>query len=239
MRIKTAVILAAGRGSRFKKFTEDKPKGFVEVKGKPMIIRSIETLLACGIKRIIIGTGYLAEKYDELKAIYPQVETCFSPKHAETNSMVTLYNLRNLLKDGEDFLMLDSDIIFDKKCVELMLDTKYENCILTAEVVKFQDQWYIEYDENNIITRCSTDKTDMNVGGEWVGITRWTSKFYQKMCALVGSTLEQRPKIGYEVGLFETTDAEMPIYACKAENVVWYEIDDEKDLEYVEKHVEI
>ena len=239
MKITTAVILAAGRGSRFKNFTEDKPKGFVEVKGKPMIIRSIDTLLACGIQRIIIGTGYHAEKYEELKAIYPQVETCFSPRHAETNSMMTLYNLRDLLHEGEDFLLLDSDIIFDKKCVETILESPYENCILTAPVVKFQDQWYIEYDEHQIITRCSTDNSNMKVGGEWVGITRWTSAFYQKMCRQVGPTLERRPKIGYEVGLFETTNADMPIYACKAENVTWYEMDDELDLEYVEKNIDI
>ena len=56
--IKTAVIMAAGMGTRFGKYTEQIPKGFVEVCGKPMIERSIETLISCGIERIVIGTGY-------------------------------------------------------------------------------------------------------------------------------------------------------------------------------------
>ena len=55
--LKTAVIMAAGLGSRFGSMTEMMPKGFVEVGGQAMVIRSIETLLDCGIERIIIGTG--------------------------------------------------------------------------------------------------------------------------------------------------------------------------------------
>ena len=70
--VSTAVIMAAGLGSRFGEMVETKPKGFIEVCGRPMIIRSIETLLSCGIQRIIIGTGYKREAYDALHRFYPQ-----------------------------------------------------------------------------------------------------------------------------------------------------------------------
>ena len=62
--MKTAVIMAAGLGTRFGRMTETVPKGFVECGGMSMVERSIQTLIACGIERIIIGTGYLKEKYD-------------------------------------------------------------------------------------------------------------------------------------------------------------------------------
>ena len=39
--------MAAGLGSRFGKMTETMPKGFIEVGGQSMVIRSIETLIAC------------------------------------------------------------------------------------------------------------------------------------------------------------------------------------------------
>ena len=55
--VKTAVIMAAGMGTRFGNRTELIPKGFVPAGGIPMVIRSIDTLKACGIERIIIGTG--------------------------------------------------------------------------------------------------------------------------------------------------------------------------------------
>ena len=54
MKVKTAVIMAAGMGTRFGNMTEKMPKGFIPFKGKPMIVRSIETLISCGIERIII-----------------------------------------------------------------------------------------------------------------------------------------------------------------------------------------
>ena len=56
--VKTAVIMAAGMGTRFGDRTELIPKGLIPVGGIPMVVRSIETLKSCGIERIIIGTGY-------------------------------------------------------------------------------------------------------------------------------------------------------------------------------------
>lgn len=45
--IRTAVIMAAGMGTRFGHYTDLIPKGFIPYKGKPMVIRSIETLITC------------------------------------------------------------------------------------------------------------------------------------------------------------------------------------------------
>ena len=75
--IKTAVIMAAGMGTRFGTMTEERPKGFIDAGGKPMVVRSIETLISCGIERIIIGTGYLREAYEALAIRFPQIECCF------------------------------------------------------------------------------------------------------------------------------------------------------------------
>ena len=86
--------MAAGLGSRFGKMTEMIPKGFIECGGMSMVIRSIETLVSCGIDKIIIGTGYKKEAYESLKTQYPQIQCVFSPKYAETNSMYTLWNCR-------------------------------------------------------------------------------------------------------------------------------------------------
>lgn len=71
--------MAAGLGTRFGQHTELMPKGFIEVGGTSMIIRSIETLLACGIERIIIGTGYKSEAYDSLQERYPQIGNMLQP----------------------------------------------------------------------------------------------------------------------------------------------------------------
>ena len=62
--ITSAVILAAGLGSRLKERTKLQPKGFLELENKSLIERSINKLISCGIENIYIGTGYLSEVYD-------------------------------------------------------------------------------------------------------------------------------------------------------------------------------
>lgn len=64
--VKTAVILAAGRGTRLKELGKEIPKGFLQLGEKPIIQESIEKLVRAGIERVIIVTGHCAEKYEEL-----------------------------------------------------------------------------------------------------------------------------------------------------------------------------
>ena len=160
--------MAAGLGTRFGHYTELVPKGFVEVGGKPMIIRSIETLLSCGIERIILGTGYKKEAYEALQADFPQIETCFSPRYADTNSMYTLYNTRDVIGD-DSFLLLESDLVFERKAILSLLDDEFPDVMLVSSLTKFQDQYYVEYDRNHILTSCSVDKNALEAKGELVG----------------------------------------------------------------------
>lgn len=154
-------------GTRFGHYTDLVPKGFVSIGDKPMILRSIEVLLSCGITRIVIGTGYRCEVYEELKKDYPMIETCFSPLYAETNSMYTLYNTREVLGD-DDFLLLESDLIFEPKAIRSLLDCAFSDVMLITPVTKFQDQYYVEYDSEHTLTNCSVDKDDVDVKGELV-----------------------------------------------------------------------
>ena len=75
-RIKTAVILAAGMGSRLNDVTNDEiPKGLLKINGKTLIERSIEKLRSIGIEKIYIVTGHLSFKYDELANKYKFIKT--------------------------------------------------------------------------------------------------------------------------------------------------------------------
>jgi len=56
-----AIILAAGRGSRMKDLTDDKPKCLVELNGKALIDWQLEALQSAGIDDIAIVTGYRRE----------------------------------------------------------------------------------------------------------------------------------------------------------------------------------
>ncbi len=241
--MKTAVIMAAGMGTRFGKYTEIIPKGFVEFKGKGMVVRSVDTLIECGIERIIIGTGYHKEKYEALAAEINskhagkvKAECIFSPRFAETNSMYTLYNCREAI-GNHDFLLLESDLVYERRAIQDLIDCRYESAMLIAPVTKFQDQYYVEMNSRCELTDCSTDKTQINPSGELVGIHKLSNGFYKTCVEEYAKIVDEKPKLGYEYMLLGVSQRITPMNVLKIEGLQWYEIDDEADLTYAEAHV--
>ena len=97
-RVKNAIILAAGFGSRFVPFTYDTPKGLLKVNGEPMIERQIEQLHESGIKNITIVVGYLKEKFDYLIDKF-NVKLVFNPEYAVKNNFVSVYCVLDRLEN--------------------------------------------------------------------------------------------------------------------------------------------
>lgn len=230
--------MAAGLGTRFGQMTEKMPKGFVPFKGEPMVVHSIKTLIDCGIDRIIIGTGYKKEAYEALKDTFPQIECVYSPRYAETNSMYTLYNTKEAI-GNDDFLLLESDLVFERKAISSLLDSKYDNAMLISPVTKFQDQYYVEMDENKVLTNCSIDKTQVNPSGELVGIHKLSNVFYKKMCSEYEKIVDEKPKLGYEYQLLYMSQHVQPMNVLRVDDLQWYEIDDIDDLKYAEENIRI
>ncbi len=225
-------------GTRFGEHTKLMPKGFIPFSGKAMVIRSIETLLECGIERIIIGTGYHKEYYEALQMQYPQVKCCFSPRFAETNSMYTLWNCRELI-GTEDFILLESDLVFEKRAIECLLECPHECTMLITPVTKFQDQYYVEMNEKCVLTNCSTNPNVLHYSGELVGIHKLTNEFYRIMCREYEQIADEKPKLGYEYELLDISQRIEPMKVLCLEGLQWYEIDDEQDLQFAEKNIKI
>ena len=225
-------------GTRFGEHTKLMPKGFIPFRGKAMVVRSIETLITCGIERIIIGTGYHKEYYEALQSQYPQVECCFSPRFAETNSMYTLWNCRDIIGE-DDFLLLESDLVFEKRAIECLLESPHESTMLITPVTKFQDQYYVEMNENNVLTNCSTDPSVLHYSGELVGIHKLANEFYRIMCREYEQIADEKPKLGYEYELLDISQRIEPMKVLCLEGLQWYEIDDEEDLKFAEENIKI
>ena len=235
--IKTAVILAAGVGSRFGSHTQMKPKGFIAVGGMTMIERSIENLLDAGIERIIICTGHQASYYEDLAKKYPQIVCCKSDRYAETNSMYTLYFCSALIGD-DDFLLLESDLIYQRKALSILINSKYADAILVTPFTKQQDGYYLFADHEGIVSGCTTDTGIRDrCKGELVGIHKISNQTYKKLHDWYGNVWRQLPKLGYEYAMVEMARQGNEIYLLKEDNLFWYEIDDEADLLFAEKNI--
>lgn len=237
--INTAVIMAAGLGTRFGEQTELKPKGFIPYKGKAMVVRAIEAMIDCDIERIIIGTGYHKEFYEALAEQYPGKMQCvFSPRFAETNSMYTLWNCREAI-GNDNFLLFESDLVFEKKAVSSLIECPFDSAMLITPVTKFQDQYYVQMNEKCELKNCSVNKGEIEPSGELVGIHKISNSFYKLLCTEYEKIVEQKPKLGYEFQLLDVSQRITPMYVLKIDDLQWYEIDDEQDLKYAEDKIKI
>lgn len=61
---KTAMVLAAGIGSRMRPLTDDRPKALVEVAGKPLIDHVLDRLAEAGIETAIVNVHHFADQME-------------------------------------------------------------------------------------------------------------------------------------------------------------------------------
>ena len=98
-KVKRAIIMAAGYGTRLRPITLSTPKPLIKVNGIRMIESVIEALLKNDIREICVVTGYLAEKFDFLGEKYPEVTLIYNPYYNKYNNISSLYVARDHLKD--------------------------------------------------------------------------------------------------------------------------------------------
>jgi 2-aminoethylphosphonate-pyruvate transaminase len=233
--IKEAVILAAGLGSRLGNMTMGMPKGFVAVGGRPIVEWSVQKLLACGIERIIIGTGHYSSHYDRLAAKYPAIKTVFNADYAATGSMATLAVCAPHV--ASDFLLLESDLIYDGQGLFALCNESRENVILASGKTDSGDEVYLEA-PGGLLRALSKNKDVLGgIHGELVGISRLSPGLLRAMCDYEREHRVVMPKLDYEsvlAALSKSAPDQFPVYVHQIVDFLWREIDNEQHLAMAE-----
>jgi len=113
-----AIILAAGRGSRMKSLTDERPKCMVELRGKTLLAWQLEALRGAGISEIAVVTGYKRE----LLASQELVEF-HNPRWAQTNMVSSLACAEAWLQQ-EPCIVSYSDIFYSPVAVQSLMSCK-------------------------------------------------------------------------------------------------------------------
>ena len=148
-----AVILAAGMGKRLGRLTESDTKCMVEVNGIKLINRLLDSVVAVGVKRVIIVVGYKSERLmrhigDEWQGtpiIYVE-----NQDYAKTNNIYSLFLARDYLK-AMDTLLFESDLIFDHSIIERLVAAQDPNLAVVAPYENWMDGTVVELDRNSFI----------------------------------------------------------------------------------------
>ncbi len=125
-----AIILAAGQGTRLKKYTKDLPKGMLFFMGKTLIERQIEMYHSCGINDIIIVRGYASDKIQ-----FNGVRYYDNDRYASTNMVESLMTATPEFND--DIIISYSDIIFEESMLRKMISSGFDFSVAVDDNWKF------------------------------------------------------------------------------------------------------
>jgi len=171
-RVKRAIFIAAGFGSRLVPITLNTPKPLVRVKGVRIIDTLLDAVIAAGIEEIIIVRGYLAEQFDQLKYKYPMVKFVENPLYNEANNISSVMCIRYLLSNA---YVLEADLLLSNP--KLITKYQYSSNYLGVPTEK-TDDWCFFMEGDRI--------KKLGVGGlnchHMFGISYWTEDDGRKLC---------------------------------------------------------
>lgn len=171
-RVKRAVIIAAGFGSRMVPITLNTPKPLVRVHGKMIIETLLDAIVEAGIPEIVVVRGYLWEQFDSLLHKYPQIRFVYNPLFNESNNISSAYLAKDLLQNA---YVCEADLLLSNP----RLIRKYEYSSNYLGMFKeYTDDWCFEVKRGKI--------RQLMVGGRdcyhMYGISYWDQKDGAQLC---------------------------------------------------------
>lgn len=172
------VILAAGMAKRLRPLTDERPKCLLTVGQRTLLQRTVDGILAAGISELVVVTGYRGQMIrDFLTQHYPQLTIHFldNVDYENNNNIFSLLMTRPFT-DGRDFLLLDSDILFDPQIIPAVLKEEGSVLALNRHELGDEEIKVIVDDDNRVVEIskvCSIEKAI----GESVGIEKMTAEY--------------------------------------------------------------
>jgi len=231
-RITTALLLAAGIGSRLFPLTQNSPKCLTLVNDKSILERLINNLKNQGFKRLVIVTGhqnesimdYLGEKSGDIC-----IEYVYSPLYKTTNNIYSLWMARNII--NEPFVLFESDLVLNSSLLD---DMVYPDRMAVALMQPWLNGTTISVNKANMVTEFHQGTTDSysDIRYKTVNIYSFSLLSWQAIVKRLNHYITE----GIVNCYYETVFAEMidnkslAFKSVSFDHKPWYEIDTTQDL---------
>jgi CTP:phosphocholine cytidylyltransferase-like protein len=179
-RVKRALFVAAGFGSRLVPISLNTPKPLVRVRGTRIIDTLLDAVVAAEIGEVVIVRGYLGEQFDQLLYKYPNIQFLENPLYNESNNISSAMCVRYMMKNA---YVLESDLYLSNPA--LIAKYQYASNYLGVPT-ELTDDWCFET-KNGYISK-------LKVGGKnchhMFGISYWDEKDGAKMAEHIKAVYE-------------------------------------------------
>ena len=223
-----AILMAAGMGTRLRPLTETTPKSLIEVNGMSLLERQIINLKEIGINEIIVLTGYLHEKFDDIVKKY-NLTKVVNDKYDIYNNIYTMYLVRQYLDDA---FVIDADNYITRNF--LPKNKPNTSVYYSACKENIIGEWILKYDESGRVLGVDIGQEGDQPSYIMSGASYWTEKDGELIAKKVEEAVEKYGLLDiYWDNIAVDNFKDMNVYIEKIESNDIFEIDTLEDLEYL------
>lgn len=149
--VKTAMILAAGLGTRFKPWTDEHPKALAPVNGKSLLQRNIEYLQSYGIYNVVVNVHHFAEQIVEALTVNKGWGSRFTISDETDLVLETGGGLKKAapLLENAPFVLMNVDILTDMDLSAMITDFFDKKPLATLAVTERTTSRYFLFDRSD------------------------------------------------------------------------------------------
>lgn len=165
--------------SRLRPLTNNTPKCLLQVGERCLLQRSMDALIANGIREFVIVTGYLHEQIEHfVENQYPGLRCVFIHNEVfdSTNNIYSLW-LARPVADGQEILLLDSDLLYDPQIVARVLSDPAADVLTLIRHELGEEEMKVLTDASGNITEISKTCNPIEATGESLGIEKMGSAY--------------------------------------------------------------
>lgn len=166
-RVKKAVVMAAGFGSRMMPATADRPKPLVTVNGVRILDTLLDALVAVGIRDITVVRGYKKERFDEIVKKYPFIKFIDNDRYDKENNISSAILA---LDEIDDCYLCEADLYITNP--EIITKYQFASNILGSYSLE-TDDWSFQLDSTGHIINYQKGNTYC---WNYYGISYWTKE---------------------------------------------------------------
>ena len=163
---------------RLRPLTDACPKCLLKIGERTLLQRTVDAMIAAGINELVVVTGYRAEMIrDFLTQHYPALTIHFihNGDYEHNNNIFSLWMTRPYT-DGKDFLLSDSDILFDPALIRAVLAAEGNALALNRHECGEEEIKVIVDADNRIMELSKTCSIEQAIG-ESVGFEKMTASY--------------------------------------------------------------
>lgn len=237
-----AVILAAGVAMRMRPLTNNTPKCLLKLGGKTILERTIANLLANDINDVVIVTGYLQDQiknFIDFRFPALKLKYIFNDQFDVTNNIYSLWLAKSEV-EGNEFILLDSDIIFDSKIISLLVNSKKENCLALKSVHNLgEEEIKVSLYNDDSIKEISKEVNPAEARGESIGIEKFSGELSSKLFSVLDKMIleENKANVFYEAAFQKLINDGEKIFIEDVGGLKCTELDTADDLIKAEREI--